>query len=398
MRTRTAPPRRVAPKAPNCTHINMDRIYGRDQNCYVCGREPSIGFLYVCRQDDKVVPDTPLEGPRVAHGTLDDHYHDEGLKSDLRRELEGIGLSQYVISAAERGEYTAQQLKKLKLQKLELKQAISDIPQTCTFRACHTCRPYYRDRVYTSFHAVLRNELPPLTAFDVSMLPTKSASILKTIGLLTTPTDNDPSPVPLHQPSSTDSTTLTTSRLSVLTFRTSQTDISELRRMHRPRKRFYNLGARNSASIADSLSKQLSWRAGLKTAIQGIFKSTRESSSEGSTITLPVSRMSTVRHGIKELGDLDLGSLRHVKRQKDRMDMRNEVGIEATEGVRRHSVDDGSESASELTVYSRASEAGSEVEVEGGVALTEEAVETHTPDILNVEDVHADIEPIMTQV
>jgi hypothetical protein len=38
----------------------------------------------------------------------------------------------------------------------------------------------------------------------------------------------------------------------------------------------------------------------------------------------------------------------------------------------------------DFSVYSSASE-GSEVEVEGGVALTEEAVEMHTPDILAVD-------------
>jgi hypothetical protein len=42
------------------------------------------------------------------------------------------------------------------------------------------------------------------------------------------------------------------------------------------------------------------------------------------------------------------------------------------------------ETDSNFTVYSFASE-GSEVEVKGGVALTEEAVETHIPDILTAD-------------
>jgi hypothetical protein len=65
------------------------------------------------------------------------------------------------------------------------------------------------------------------------------------------------------------------------------------------------------------------------------------------------------------------------------------------------------DSDSDFTVYSCASD-GSEVEVEGGVALTEEAVETHIPDILTVDlvnvpdakvlNVEEESESIMAQV
>jgi hypothetical protein len=110
-------PRRV--RTPNCTHVGMDRIYGRDQQCYVCGREPSIGFLYECRQDynppslhDLLLG---LEGKEVFQ-----------MKTTLRSELEDIGLSESVIRAAQQGYYTTSQLATLKTQKENLKQIIAD--------------------------------------------------------------------------------------------------------------------------------------------------------------------------------------------------------------------------------------------------------------------------------
>jgi uncharacterized protein YdcH (DUF465 family) len=113
-------PKRV--RTPNCTHVDMDRVYGRDLQCYVCGREPSIGFLYECKQDCDAQSlrdlweqdnDDPAELP----------------KSDMRLQLEWAGLSDSVIRAAEQGHYTSAQLEKLKGQKLELRQTISDTLQ-----------------------------------------------------------------------------------------------------------------------------------------------------------------------------------------------------------------------------------------------------------------------------
>lgn len=120
LKARAPAPRRV--KTPNCTHIDMDRSYGRDQLCYVCGREPSLGFLYVCRQD--------LNGSSpIARAYPEGSCDGVGLKSELRRSLEDIGLSESVIVNAERGGYTDAQLQTLKKQKLELRQAIEDAIQ-----------------------------------------------------------------------------------------------------------------------------------------------------------------------------------------------------------------------------------------------------------------------------
>ncbi|KAF1999901.1 hypothetical protein P154DRAFT_546008 [Amniculicola lignicola CBS 123094] len=386
-------------RTPNCTHINMDRVYGRDQYCYVCGREPSLGFLYICKQDDHYPP----EGPRQQHGA--GNPEESSSESGLRAELEEIGLSPSVIRAAERGEYTPAQLQKLKVLKVEMKQAISDTlqasqihalaeqlsnidgasnsvpvatatsnptPPACEFRACHTCRPYYRDRLYTSFEVVMNGNTSRLTHDDVE----------------------DPSCA------------------SILTFRTTQSDVDELSKMRRPHRRFYSLGFKGSGDIARDLARldPMSWRHGLKSAIQGIFRPShwRESSSSGSNITLPLPRTGTKRDLAEGItNDFDLRTLRRVRKQKERADLRNGVISKGFEQSRNRSGSRGEvdsegseESIGNFTVYSCASE-GSEVEVDGGVALTEEAVETHIPDILQIREesipVINGVDSIMTQ-
>lgn len=92
--------------------------------------------------------------------------------------------------------------------------------------------------------------------------------------------------------------------------------------------------------------------------------------------------------------EFDIGALRRVRRQKERWDVKcgvYEGGFEGVcggaarrslDGSRGNEEDAASQSSSEMgSLYSCVSE-GSEVEVEGGVALTEEAVETGTPDIV----------------
>jgi hypothetical protein len=108
-------------RAPNCTHVNMDRVYGHDQICYVCGRSPSIGFLYECRQDSDAATLQDL--------IAQDEDRIELVKTPLRLELEEAGLSESVIRLAESGHYTQAQLDKLKELKRELRQIISDTQQ-----------------------------------------------------------------------------------------------------------------------------------------------------------------------------------------------------------------------------------------------------------------------------
>jgi len=248
-----------------------------------------------------------------------------------------------------------------------------------------------------------------MTRDDMEQLPTKSADIMRTIGIKAYPLpssmtlDTMPSTIPTltsfatsaHVPYSAPSTASTSSSL---TFKTTQTDIEEISAQRRPRRRFYKMGRRSSADIARDLSRTtpLFTPQGLKTAVQGIFRPGRESSSDGSNITLPLARTGTVREdlGNESMGEFDLGALRRVRKQKERNELRNgtytggfeDVGLH-TAGViidtecRENSI---STTDSEFSVYSFATDEGGDMKI-NGVALTEEAAETHTPDLVAID-------------
>lgn len=58
---------------------------------------------------------------------------------------------------------------------------------TCNFQVCHSCRPFFPDRLHTSFDAVSNNELPPITEGDVSRLRVLDAMVVSNLGLRPVP-------------------------------------------------------------------------------------------------------------------------------------------------------------------------------------------------------------------
>ncbi|KAF1837728.1 hypothetical protein BDW02DRAFT_586384 [Decorospora gaudefroyi] len=417
-------------RAPNCTHVVVDRVFGRDQYCENCRRTPSIGFLYECRQDS--------DAESLHDHLLSQHVDKiEPVKSDLRQELERIGMSESIILTAESGHYTEAQLAKLMELKLEVRQTISDAreasqanetmrrlvalakapcstdgtcnstptrdtkPPGCSYKVCHTCRPYYRDRLYISFEAVLAGGFPPMKRDDMEQLPTKSVQIMRTIGLKAQPLpssmtlDTSPSTLPTSNSFATCTSAPHTasSHSSELTFKTTQTDMDEISAQRRPRRRFYKMGRRSSGDIARDLSRvpSLLTPQGLKSAVQGIFRPGRESSSEGSNITLPLPRTGTARSvsDTQPVRDFDIGALRRVRQQKERNEFKNGTCMAGFENVRSSAPSSeggasSSDESSEFSVYSFATQDGREIEI-SGVELTEEAAETRTPDIVAIE-------------
>ena len=120
LKARTAP-KRV--RLPNCTHITMARVhYGMHYPCPVCGRVPPLGFLYECVQDIDIA---------FSHRSaeVNDGAPAESTKSDLRRELEDIGVSESIIKTAEQGGYTEEQIEKVKAMKQAVNHSIADAVQ-----------------------------------------------------------------------------------------------------------------------------------------------------------------------------------------------------------------------------------------------------------------------------
>lgn len=59
---------------------------------------------------------------------------------------------------------------------------------TCSFQVCHTCRPFWKDRPYSSFEAVLEGEAQPLSAVDFQFLPVMNRDLMLNVGLRKQPT------------------------------------------------------------------------------------------------------------------------------------------------------------------------------------------------------------------
>ncbi|RMZ71174.1 hypothetical protein GMOD_00005688 [Pyrenophora seminiperda CCB06] len=149
-------------RAPNCTHVDMDRVFGHDTQCYVCGRSPSIGFLYECKQD--------CEAETLSH-LISNHVDKiEPFRSSLRQELEVVGLSESIIITAEAGHYTDRQLGKLKELKTEVNDIISlteEASQANDFvskLAAMARTPHTTDGTYNSVPAKVRSTLPGMNS------------------------------------------------------------------------------------------------------------------------------------------------------------------------------------------------------------------------------------------
>lgn len=54
---------------------------------------------------------------------------------------------------------------------------------TCSFQVCHACRPFWKDRPYCSFESVLAGEASSLTEADLQCMPVMDRDIMLNVGL-----------------------------------------------------------------------------------------------------------------------------------------------------------------------------------------------------------------------
>jgi hypothetical protein len=112
--TKQSAPRQITVR-PVCTHVSMDMVYSASI-CNLCGKLPSMGWLYECQQDqcqEYLVND--LKKPNV----------EDIIETFHVREMKLLGFSRSVISQAERGMYTDDQIEILKRQKIGAKEVIA---------------------------------------------------------------------------------------------------------------------------------------------------------------------------------------------------------------------------------------------------------------------------------
>ncbi|EME85847.1 uncharacterized protein MYCFIDRAFT_82434 [Pseudocercospora fijiensis CIRAD86] len=236
-------------RRPQCTHMMMNRVHGQDLICGMCGSPSDLGWLYQCEQDDRIpqnesLPD--IDATPVIPDSSD--YFDA-----KARVAEHLHMSSSVIQGIRNGDYDVDQIDRLIAQKEKLisvitekeslsatappnsvrnsftaQNVISSIGSTyqaphqncrvsaslpasatstppvpredniatptkqdsvlgkrsqnkCCFQVCHSCRPYFGDRAYENFETVLRNE--PHFLNELKGLPIMDANIARNIGL-----------------------------------------------------------------------------------------------------------------------------------------------------------------------------------------------------------------------
>jgi hypothetical protein len=240
----TAAQRQVA-----CTHLNVTRLFDAfdSHKCQMCGRASSLGWVYRCTQDsDSFLPKSDFSGeePESCGGSLSD-------------EVPTSHLSRSILRGIQDGNYDVDQIQLLQAQKLRVKEVIalqherrddhSDCSHSsssssssdsaldnsiraaskisglltrrntnvcsqaamnrtavqieadsvtsftpnksytepvfpeCNFKCCHSCRPAYRDRAFQSLNAIAREPFiqPPLWELENRRI--SDANLLTTI-------------------------------------------------------------------------------------------------------------------------------------------------------------------------------------------------------------------------
>lgn len=222
--------------------MNITRLYG-NHVCVMCGKVPSLGWLYSCRQDHEQ-PDRAADPDTFPVVPNKSSYLD--VQARLAESL-GMGLS--VVQGIRNSDYSFEQVDKLIEQKKHLlatirrveRDSAEDTPQLhsvpqrsgrfgdtiaslgaqaappanstvtvkpttaepvgstpkdreskgsklfCSFQVCHACRPFFQDRQYMSFERVISGTLPALTELDMLRLPMLNACIVRNLGLRTPP-------------------------------------------------------------------------------------------------------------------------------------------------------------------------------------------------------------------
>ena len=244
-----------------CTHIVMERLYGVHE-CGICQRPSPMGWVYRCVQDERNSSLGEGYGTDTPIGHMDEliNQHPEpernvnqeptsrGVGAGLSRSNNDVGeptaptqLSAWIEKAVRQGHYTAVQISKMREQRrkaidavaaaekhiqehpehsadLQIELIVSSPPSDsvshpdspkngaletstpmeqsikptekprmfprCQFRACQSCRPTFRDRAWVKVEDALALEAPaPLIDFKTDQRPLPSKDAICRIGL-----------------------------------------------------------------------------------------------------------------------------------------------------------------------------------------------------------------------
>ena len=388
-----------------CTHLTMKRLYG-DYKCMLCRRVPEIGWVYVCTQDEEEAimneqgrddwngDVANSDGYRLGQANADGPTEQEPPRS-------ATPLSPWIEKAIAEGHYTPEEETILRLQKQNVNNKIAEsirnfndaeaasstnrspsldtnsylpfpvinqvadspndeiLPTNlkpaarifpyCEYRACQACRPTFRDRAWQRFEDIFEDRTEPSIDFETDNRPLSSPAIVASLGLY------EPKRARRHRP-------------LLHTF--------DSMGIHRARSGKRNLEAATmddqaSVDVIDQSDKAdgKGIKHSIKRAFRDMLTSRRDSigsnrSSFSSTRPRNTIRKARVREGAlsDDSPEYDLGLWQNV----------NENILEEASHTRLPGRDG----------HDGLDKQAGEVEVEDGVAVTEEGVDTGTADII----------------
>lgn len=363
----------------------MTRLFGA-YRCYICNCIPDIGWIYICTQDHESAPQ-----PTSAMGTsMAEIEHPAANSEEDRRAADQ--LSGWIVKAIENGHYTVEHVELLEAQKRRVNETITALEQSlriehghvtlslpsgaptslpsvetnrrpplrtltdvaeakstlpvaeqlarlkinlfpeCSWSCCHTCRPTYRDRSWQSLEGVLASNPTEYVSTDLGERRVTDVKVARNLGL--------------RKP-----------RLIFDSFDDLRTETSE-------EDGGVSLGNHIRQTDGESEEQEgnessVGFRASVKRAFRGMLISRRRHSSS-SGISKKSKRRASKEEGQTEEFDVRLWNEMNSQLLQDAV----EVRLPGEDGLDGLDFKEG------------------EVEVEEGVAVTEEAVDLRTADII----------------
>ncbi|KAI4170633.1 MAG: hypothetical protein LQ343_004865 [Gyalolechia ehrenbergii] len=210
-----------------CTHLTMERLYG-DYECMVCQRPSAWGWVYSCAQDDNEDefdstsdhqhsrPATTADlSPWIQKAIANGHYTEadvEQMVSQRQKVIDTISASEVHFKKmrstgkrlSKRNSMTtstsidvnghlpfpvvrevAASTPDIVIQSLDqFANAKPRIFPVCRYRACQLCRPTYRDRTWQILETTLKAQIMPPDIYDDDMdRPVSNVNVVRTIGI-----------------------------------------------------------------------------------------------------------------------------------------------------------------------------------------------------------------------
>ncbi|KAF7865337.1 hypothetical protein EAF04_006314 [Stromatinia cepivora] len=234
-----------------CTHLTTTRLFTREFRCGICFREGSFGWVWRCTQDRELMLEDDMDHGHASQEKLDDlcdifprptalrprgpearksrlSFLDEISSKDLKTytpaQIQTIlrqrGHLLDVLADSEEPELTSSSsstniprflFNPFSRPSLSTSQTVPNMRVTnprpwlpsrgteCQFKCCHTCRPTLLDRSFLSLNAIVNDDLPctATTGFGFNLQkfrPVGKVEIVKNLGLRPNPVPVEPNP------------------------------------------------------------------------------------------------------------------------------------------------------------------------------------------------------------